>query len=132
LVVHHWKSFCHHCGEPIYDFLIECVPLEKQKHPAYGHLLRAEPGAAFACPYCDGLLGFSGMYQPLERPESGRPVFRYGQQELEEKKRSDGVHSGALADWYRNHRLPAPTACTREPFRNYTYASQAPANETVP
>jgi hypothetical protein len=89
-----------------------------------------EPGAAFACPYCGGLLGFDDDGQP-QVPETGWRVFRYAQTELEAKKVADGeLPITPLADWALKHRFLSPG--THHPFAGYVYAEQAPSNEVVP
>jgi hypothetical protein len=60
----------------IIDALLECVPAAKQSNAAYRLLFDAEPGAALACPYCGGVIGFDDDCNP-QRPLAGWPVFRY-------------------------------------------------------
>lgn len=105
-------------------------PPEKRLHPAYRLLFLAQPGAAFACPSCNGLLGFDANGES-QVPPSGWPVFRYGRAELEAKKQADGEPASTpLADWALRHRFTQP--CTHQPLTDYTYAEQAPVDETVP
>jgi hypothetical protein len=126
----YWCVYCISCQGYIADALLECLPAAKQATPAYRLLFSARPGAALACPYCDGLIGFDTQGRP-QVPSSGWPVFRYGRAELEIKKQSDGEPSGApLADWALRHRFTQPGS--HRPLTNYTYAEQAPPDETVP
>jgi hypothetical protein len=63
--------------------------------------------------------------------EVGWPVFRYGRTQLETKKDDDGEPASmSLTDWALKHRFQQPG--THLPFKDYTYAEQAPTNETVP
>src|SRR5262245_16168143 len=97
---------------------------------AYRQLFHARAGAALACAYCNGLIGFDDRGQP-RIPEPGWPVFRYGRAELEVKKQADGEPPHApLADWALRCRFTQPG--THDPFGNYVYAEQAPPDETVP
>jgi hypothetical protein len=58
-------------------------------------------------------------------------VFRYGKAELEMKKRMDGEPpSTTLADWALKHRFTQPGG--HRPLTGYTYAEDAPPDETVP
>jgi hypothetical protein len=109
---------------------LECVPAGRRADPAYLLLAQARPGAALACPYCDGLIGFDDQGQP-QAPQSGWPVFRYGRAELEAKRQEDGEPTTTpLPDWARRYRFMRPGS--HQPFGNYTYAEQAPPDETVP
>ena len=64
-------------------------------------------------------------------PDTGWAVFRYSQIELESKKQDDGADpSASLAVWASAFRFTKPG--THQPFASYTYAEQAPADETVP
>ena len=126
----YWSVVCFYCQGLIVDGLLECVPAARQKEAAFKLLFAAKPGAAFACPFCNGLIGFddSGIAQT---PESGWPVFRYGKSELVDKMQADGEPSTtALTDWALKHRFTQPG--THAPLGNYTYAENAPANEVVP
>jgi len=126
----YWSLYCIYCSGYIVDALLECVPARMRAEPAFRHLFKTEPGAAFACPYCSGLLGFDDDGQP-QVAQTGWPVFRYGRTELEAKKAADGeLDTMALADWALKHRFTQPG--THQPFTDYTYAEQAPANEIVP
>ena len=126
----YWSIYCLHCLGYIADALLECVPLAKRSDPAYRLLFQALPGAALACPHCDGLIGFDGSGQ-TQAPQSGWPVFRYGQAELEAKKQADGESPATpLTDWALRHRFVQPG--THQPFTVYTYAEQAPSDELVP
>ena len=81
-------------------------------------------GAAIACPYCDGLLGFDDSGQP-QVPRSGWPVFRYGRAELEIKKQADGEPPDvSLEAWALRHRFTQPGS--HSPLNSYTYAEQRP------
>jgi hypothetical protein len=121
---------CLYCGGYIIDALLECVPAAKQAESAFHLLFDKQPGAAFACPYCNGLLGFDNAGQ-LQVPLAGWPVFRYGRAELERKKLADGESpSTPLTDWALRHRFPQPG--THRPLENYQYAEQTAGNETVP
>src|SRR5438876_11543970 len=84
-VVPYWSIYCVFCSGYIVDALLECIPAGKRSDPAFRLLFKAELGAALACPYCNGLIGFDEMGAP-RIPEPGWPVFRYGQAELELKK----------------------------------------------
>src|SRR5438128_455744 len=126
----YWSIFCLYCQGYIIDALLECVPAAKRVDPGYNLLFQAKPGAALACPYCNGLIGFDDQGQ-LAAPQSGWPVFRYGEAELEIKKIADGeLPSVSLADWALRNRFVQPG--THQPLTNYIYAEQAPHNETVP
>jgi hypothetical protein len=50
---------CVLCQGYIIDALLECIPATKQSNPAYRLLFGMQPGAALACPYCGGLIGFN-------------------------------------------------------------------------
>lgn len=126
----YWSIYCLHCHGYFADALLECLPPEKRAHPAYRFLFNARPGAALACPYCNGLIGFDDQGVP-QAPQPGWAVFRYGQVELELKKLADGEPpSIPLATWALQHRFTQPG--TRLPLSGYTYAEQAPPDETVP
>src|SRR5262245_48160070 len=95
----YWSIYCLYCSEYIIDALLECVPMSQRSNPAFDLLLKAQPGAALACPYCNALFGLDANGQP-QAPQRGWPVFRYGKAELEIKKVMDGEPlSTALADW---------------------------------
>lgn len=126
----YWSVYCLYCRGYIADALLECLPAAKRAGAAYQALFQARPGAALACPYCNGLLGFDDIGQP-QVPQPGWPVFRYGQAELEVKKQADGEPPPTLlADWALRHRFTQPN--THYPLSDYTYAEQAPPDETVP
>jgi hypothetical protein len=126
----YWSIFCLYCQGYIADALLECLPAGTRGHPAYRLLFQTKPGAALACPYCNGLFGFDDEGRPCE-PETGWPIFRYGRAELEMKKQSDGEPPATpLADWALRHRFTQPG--THRPLGAYLYAEHAPANETVP
>jgi hypothetical protein len=126
----YWSIYCLYCGGYLVDGLLECLPAAKQNTAAFLLLFRAEPGAALACPYCNGLIGFDSSGKVCT-PASGWPVFRYGQHELELKKLADGEPTTvSLAEWALKHRFPWPGS--HKPLEGYTYAEQAPADETVP
>jgi hypothetical protein len=126
----YWSIFCMYCGGYIADALLECLPATKRACEAFQNLFHARPGAALACPYCDGLIGFNDSGEQ-QSPLSGWPVFRYGLGELELKKQADGEPARtSLADWALRHRFTQPG--THPPLTGYTYAEHAPADETVP
>ena len=126
----YWSVFCLYCGGYIADALLECVPASKRSGAAYRLLFQARPGAALACPYCNGLLGFDASGRPTV-PEPGWPVFRYGRAELEIKKQADGEPAGESLDvWALRHRFTRPG--THFPFGNYCHAEQAAPDEFVP
>jgi hypothetical protein len=125
----YWSIFCLYCSGYIADALLECVPAGKRSDPAFKRLFQAQSGAALACPYCGGLIGFNDAGQPVV-PQSGWPVFRYGLAELELKKQADGEPTGTpLADWAERHRFIRPG--THRPLKGYVYAEHAPPDETV-
>jgi hypothetical protein len=126
----YWSIYCVFCSGYIVDALLECVPAQKRAEPTFRLLFKAEPGAALACPYCGGLFGFDVNGQP-QAALTGWTVYRYGLAELELKKIADGEPSNTpLVDWAVKHRFTQPGTC--QPFTDYTYAEQAPANEVVP
>jgi hypothetical protein len=125
----YWSIFCPLCGGYIVDALLECLPAARRTEPAYRQLFLTQPGAALACPYCNGLFGFDSGGQPIQ-PTSGWPVFRYGRAELEAKKVADGEPATTLPEWALRHRFIQPGS--HQPLDGYTYAEDAPANETVP
>jgi hypothetical protein len=126
----YWRIYCLYCRGYIADALLECLPAAKRSAAACRLLFQAKAGAAIACPYCDGLLGFDDSGQP-EAPRSGWPVFRYGRAELEVKKLADGEPPDAsLEAWALRHRFTQPGS--HSPFNSYTYAEQAPPDEVVP
>lgn len=126
----YWSIYCAICGGYIADALLECLPAEMRSAAAYRLLFHAQPGAALACPYCNCLIGFDRFGRP-QLAETGWPVFRYGFAELELKKLADGeLGTTALTDWALRHRFIQPG--THLPFKNYVYAEQSPAHETVP
>jgi hypothetical protein len=126
----YWGIYCLHCQGYILDALLECLPADQKRHPAFPLLFAGRAGAALACPYCNELIGFNDSGQP-DAPKTGWPVFRYAQAELEIKKQDDHEPSGtALAVWAVKHRFMQPG--THQPLTQYLYAEQAPADETVP
>jgi hypothetical protein len=126
----YWSIYCLHCGGYLADALLECVPAGKRSDPAFKLLFNAQPGAALACPYCNGLIAFDQAGQP-QAPASGWAVFRYGLAELEVKKLTDGEPpTTPLPVWALRHRFTRPG--THQPLTEYTYAEQAPTDETVP
>ena len=125
-----WSIYCLYCQGYIADTLLECVPAAKRSTAAYRLLFNTQPGTALACPYCNGLIGFDVAGQP-QMPQQGWPVVRYGRAEMELKKLADGEPLAiALADWAARHRFAQPG--THNPLSNYTYAEQAPPDETIP
>lgn len=91
---------------------------------------KAKPGAAIACPYCGGLLGFDDSGRP-QAPRPGWPVFRYGRAELEVKRQADGEPPDIpLEEWALRHRFTRPG--THLPLSGYTYAEHSPPDEVVP
>jgi len=128
--VPYWGVYCLWCRGYIADALLECVPRPGRAHAGYRLLFQARPGAALACPYCGGLIGFDDDGQP-QAPRSGWPVFRYGRTELEAKRGADGEPpTTPLTDWALRYRFLRPGS--HPPLGNYTYAEQAPPDETVP
>lgn len=126
----YWSIYCLYCNGYIVDALLECLPAAKRLRPEYKLLLHGKSGAALACPYCNDLLGFDNAGQPRS-PQTGWPVFRYGRAELELKMQADGEPPGTpLRDWALKHRFTQPG--THEPLTDYTYAENAPPDETVP
>jgi hypothetical protein len=126
----YWGIYCLFCRGYILDALLECMPAQQKSLAAYILLFNGRPGAALACPYCGELIGFNDSGQP-QAPQSGWPVFRYGQAELESKIQDDFEPPGtSIPAWAVKHRFTQPG--TQQPFVNYVYAEQAPANETVP
>jgi hypothetical protein len=126
----YWSIYCVFCHGYIADALLECIPVAKRAEAAFQLLFFARPGAVLACPYCNGLLGFDNSGKPCV-PRSAWSVFRYGRAELEVKKQADGeAVATSLPDWASRHRFTQPG--THLPLRNYTYAEDAPLDETVP
>lgn len=126
----YWGIHCLYCNGYILDGLLECLPIEQKRHPCYQLLFSGKPGAALACPYCSGLIGFDDSGQP-QPPPAGWPVFRYAQAELEVKKQDDyEPPATTLAQWALKHRFTLPGS--HQPLVNYVYAEHAPANETTP
>src|SRR5947208_13406584 len=104
----YWSVYCLHCGGFLADALLECLPAAQQRHPAFKVLFNAKPGAALACPYCNGLFGFDDDGRAIT-PQAGWPVFRYGRVALELKKQTDGEPPATpLADWAAQHRFLRP------------------------
>ena len=126
----YWSIYCLYCHGYLADALLECIPASKRSVPAFRLVFNAKPGGALACPYCNGLLGFDDDGEP-RIPERGWPVFRYGLAELELKKQTDGEPAATtLASWALRYRFTRPG--THPPLSSYTYAEQAPPDETVP
>jgi hypothetical protein len=126
----YWSVLCLYCQGFIVDALLECVPAARRGDPGFKLLFQCKPGAALACPYCNQCIGFNDSGQ-VSAPESGWPVFRYGEAELEAKKLADGEAAAtSLQDWALRHRFVQPGS--HSPLENYNYAEHAPANETVP
>jgi hypothetical protein len=126
----YWSIYCLWCQGGILDALLECLPAVKRSDPAYRLLFYAKPGAALACPYCNGLIGFDDAGSATA-PLSGWPVFRYGLAELEAKKLADGEPPATpLADWALRQRFTQPG--THQPLTEYTYAENALPDEAVP
>jgi hypothetical protein len=126
----YWSIVCPLCAGYIIDALLECLPATKRAESGYQQLFLMQPGAALACPYCNGLFGFDASGKP--RPaETGWPVFRYGRAELEVKKAADGEPATtSLQSWALSQRFTQPAS--HQPLSGYTYAEDAPPNETVP
>jgi hypothetical protein len=126
----YWSVSCLYCRGYIADALLECLPASKRSTASYRLLFQAKSGAALACPYCNGLLGFDDSGQP-QVPRPRWPVFRYGRAELDVKKQADGEPPYvSLEAWALRHRFTQPG--THSPFSSYTYAEQAPPDEIVP
>jgi hypothetical protein len=126
----YWSIYCLYCHGYIADGLLECVPAAMRTNPAFRLLMYSQPGAALACPYCNGLIGFDAASQP-QVPQAGWPVFRYGRAELEVKKQADGEPMNtSLEDWAFRHRFIQPGS--QAPLTGYGYAEQAPPDEVVP
>ncbi len=118
----YWSIFCLYCHGYIADALLECIPAAKRSHVAYRLLFNAQPGAALACAYRNSLLGFDSNGQP-QVPQSGWPVFRYGEAELEIKKQADGeLPAVSLTDWALRHRFTQPGS--HQPLMNYCSAAE--------
>jgi hypothetical protein len=129
-VMPYWSIYCLYCRGSIADALSECLPKAQRTSAAYRLLFHARAGAALACPYCNGLIGFGDDGRP-QIPRSGWPVLRYGMAELEIKKLANREPPHIpLEDWAFRHRFTQPG--THYPLRGYTYAEQAPPDETVP
>jgi hypothetical protein len=125
----YWSIVCVPCQGYLADALLKCVPAIQRSNPAYRLLFLARAGAALACPYCNNRIGFDDAGQP-RIPQLGWPVFRYGLAELEVQKQTDGEPpQTSLTDWALRHRFTRPG--THAPFGGYTYAEQAPPDETV-
>jgi len=124
-----WFIACPRCGERIEDALLECIPVVRQRGPEYRLLFTCRPGAAIACPFCNGLIGFDAEGNPTE-PSSGWPVVRYSRELLEMKREHDECSQMTLCAWYTHRGLGRPG--DREPFTDYTYSQNAPPDETVP
>ena len=126
----YWSVMCLWCQGEIVDALLECIPAEKRSSPAFHSLSFCKPGAALACPYCNGLIAFDndGNVSP---PTSGWPIFRYGRALCEDKKLTDGEPAAtALSDWALHYRFINPG--THLPMTEYTYAEDSPAPDIVP
>ncbi len=125
----YWGIYCLLCHGEIVDALLECVPASKRAHPAFRLLFNMKPGAALACPYCNGLIAFDSSGDVCI-PQSGWPVFRYGLAELEQKKLADGEPAAvSLQEWALTHRFVSPGRFG--PFSEYIYAEFATPDETV-
>jgi hypothetical protein len=126
----YWSVYCLYCGGYVSDALLECVPPEKRSSPAYRLLFLARAGAAYACPYCDQLIGFDSSGQPTP-PQPGWPVFRLGRAEHEIKRQADGeAIDVSLADWALRHRFTSPGSCL--PLVRYTFAEEVSDDEIAP
>ena len=126
----YWGIYCLYCQGYILDALLECLPPQQKSHQAYRLLFNGLPGAALACPYCGGFIGFNDAGKPVI-PQNGWPVFRYAQTELELKRQEDNEPAGTpLPVWALKHRFMQPGS--QQPLVNYIYAEQLPTNETVP
>ncbi len=126
----YWSIYCLWCNGYIADALLECIPKQRHAEPAYLRLVQTRPGAALACPYCSGLIGFDDDGRPVA-PQAGWPVFHYSRAELESKQQDDGEPpTTPLTDWALRCRFMRPG--THPPFASYAYAEQAPPDETVP
>jgi hypothetical protein len=124
----YWSIFCLYCHGYIADALLECLPAGKRAHPAFRLLFATQAGACLACPYCNRPFGFDNG-EPCV-PQAGWPVFRYGRAELEVKKEEDGgAAQTTLTEWALQYRFALPG--TQDPLACYTYAEQAPPDETV-
>src|SRR5688572_28260221 len=101
----YWSIYCVFCTGFLQDALLECIPDAKRSEPAFRRLFRCEPGAALACPYCGGFVGFDDAGK-ARVAESDWPVFRYGLAKLEDKNAADGEPSAmSLTDWALKHRF---------------------------
>jgi hypothetical protein len=126
----YWSIACPLCAGYIIDALLECIPTPRKAEPAYRQLFLMRPGAALACPYCNGLFGFDAAGKP-QSAATGWPVFRYGRAELELKNAADGEPAQTpLPSWALRQRFTQPAS--HQPLTGYTYAENAPPNETVP
>lgn len=126
----YWSIVCLYCQGEIVDALLECIPISARSRQGYRELFQKLPGAALACPYCSGLIGFNSVGDPCI-PQVGWAVFRYGLAELELKKQADGEPlQTSIEVWALRHRFVAPGS--HAPFSGYLYAEQSLANETVP
>jgi hypothetical protein len=74
-----------------------------------GKLLRGmRPGAALACPYCHGAIGFDDQ-ERLIVADPDWPVLRYSQTALEIKQAADGASPQmALTEWALQYRFQQP------------------------
>lgn len=126
--------FCPHCKGILRDGLFECFPKDRQGSAECLLLDDCKPGAAFACPYCNGLIGFRLDKKP-QKAETSWPVLRYDRDALNRKREQDGFSAQIpLGEWYTQARLweDDRPPVGYPPFGCYTYAEDAPANETVP
>jgi hypothetical protein len=66
----YWSIYCLVCHGYVIDALLECIPTDKRSDPAFHLLFRMQPGAALACPYCGGMIGFDDTGR-VRTPEPG-------------------------------------------------------------
>jgi hypothetical protein len=73
----YWSIYWRYCHGYTVDALLECIPAANRLHPGYKLLFNAQPGAALACPYCNGLFGFDDdgqVQKPTVAPSFGMAV----------------------------------------------------------
>lgn len=116
----YWSQFCCLCQGYIADALLECLPPE-DFNSTTGKLLRGmQPGAALACPYCHGAIGFDAQGQ-LVAADPAWPVLPYSRSALELKKDADGAGPQVtLEEWALQYRFPQPGS--QLPLVQYPFA----------
>ena len=127
----YWSVFCLYCGGYIADALLECLPAGKRSRRGLSIVVPG-PSGQLRWPVRIATVSSDSMTtaSPRSPGRDGRSSAMDGRS-WRSRSGADGEPPDvSLEDWALRHRFRQPG--THDPFRGYTYAEQAPLDETVP